>query len=226
MGDWLLYWSTGDTDADTARDGGGCAASTIATAAAGAQINYSTQGFFERPRYHCGWCNVYNGLCSVGVLQRRRVQSAVHRHSRYQSGERHDQSLGTFSLTGTGTVTVPSGAIFFTLLVNQTTPSPGQGTFLGSISGSVSAGATNSSSLIWTPNQFAAIDGVHYQMIFDNVGPAANTGLGIPIDHSRGIDALVTTTTTPEPATVTLMVTGLAGLVPVVIRRRKSGSST
>jgi hypothetical protein len=205
---------------------GAVLASTIATAAAGAQINYSTQGFFSGPGttaagVTCTTASALSASCSGGGFNLLFTGTAG---INLASGT--ITSLGTFSLTGTGTVTVPSGAIFFTLLVNQTTPSPGQGTFLGSISGSVSAGATNSSSLIWTPNQFATIDGVHYQMIFDNVGPAANTGLGIPIDHSRGIDALVTTTTTPEPATVTLMVTGLAGLVPVVIRRRKSGSST
>jgi hypothetical protein len=205
---------------------GAVLASTIATAAAGAQINYSTQGFFSGPGttaagVTCTTASALSASCSGGGFVLLFTGTAG---INLASGT--ITSLGTFSLTGTGTVTVPSGAIFFTLLVNQTTPSPGQGTFLGSISGSVSTGATNSSSLIWTPNQFATIDGVHYQMIFDNVGPAANTGLGIPIDHSRGIDALVTTTTTPEPATVTLMVTGLAGLVPVVIRRRKSGSST
>src|SRR5206468_3205025 len=104
-----------------------------------------------------------------------------------------------------------------------TTPSSGQGTFLGAITGSVStAGGVNFSSLIWTPNQFATIGGTTYQMVYDNVGPGANIGLGIPINNQRGINALVSTTVTPEPSTVALMVTGLAGLIPVVARRRKT----
>jgi hypothetical protein len=57
--------------------------------------------------------------------------------------------------------------------------------------------------------------------VFDNVGPAANVGLGVPINNVRGIDALVTTTTTPEPATAALLATGLVGLTPFAIRRRR-----
>jgi hypothetical protein len=204
---------------------GAVLASTIATAAAGAQINYTTQGFFSGPGttasgVTCTTAAALAASCSGGGFNLLFSTAAG-----VNLANGTITSLGTFSLTGTGTVTVPAGAIFFTLLVNQTTPAPGQGSFVGSITGSVStAGGLNLSSLIWTPNQFATIDGTQYQMIFDNIGPAANVGLGIPINNVRGISALVTTT--PEPATVTLMVTGLAGLVPVVVRRRKNGSST
>jgi len=196
-------------------------AGVIATASAGAQINYTTQGFFSGPGISGLGCTTVASLtasCSGGGFTL--VYTGT---SGLNLANNTITSLGTFNLTGTGTVTVPAGAVFFTLLVNQTSPSSGQGVFLGAITGTVSTAGTNFSSLIWTPNQLATIGSTQYQMIYDNVGPAANIGLGIPINNTRGIDALVSTTATPEPNTVALMVTGLAGLLPVAVRRRKNG---
>lgn len=133
-------------------------------------------------------------------------------------------SLGNFDLTGAGNLTVPAGSLSFTLNVNQTQPNSGVGIFLGSITGTVSSSPNNFSSLIWTPNKTVDIGPVDYLMVFDQIGPAANTGLSIPINNSRGINALVTTTATPEPGTIALVVTGLAGLIPVA-RRRKARAS-
>jgi hypothetical protein len=197
----------------------------IATESAGAQVNFTTQGFFSGPGIaglgcttvaavtaQCtggGFTLVFTGTAGINLANNTITQ------------------LGTFSLTGAGNVTVPAGAAFFTLLVNQTTPSGGTGTFLGAITGTVNTtGGTNFSSLIWTPNQFVGIGSTQYQMIYDNVGPGANIGLGIPINNTRAITALVTTSVVPEPSTTTLLVTGLAGLIPVVVRRRKNDSRT
>lgn len=131
-------------------------------------------------------------------------------------------SLGTFLLTGTGTQVVPPGVVTFELFISQTTPSIGSGTFLGMISGTVSTGPDgNFSSLVWTPNQTRSIGPVTYSLIFDNFGPAAGRGLGIPINNSRGINALISTSVVPEPATNALLASGLLALIAFG-RRRKS----
>ena len=132
-------------------------------------------------------------------------------------------SLGTFLLTGTGSQVVPPGVVTFELFINQTTPSIGAGSFSGMISGTVTTGANgNFSSLVWSPNQTRNIGNVMYTLIFDNVGPAAGRGLGIPINNERGINALVNVSSVvPEPATNALLATGVLMLV-VFSRRRKS----
>jgi len=145
-------------------------------------------------------------------------------------------SLGHFDLTGTGTATAPMGTLMFHLLVLKSTPSSGTGTFIGDISGTVSTSAPgglqpnqcsgteggigNCSTLMWTPNQFAMIGSTTYQLVFDQNGVAAGIGLGIPINNSRGIDALVTAT--PEPASMGLFATGLVGLAGFVKRRKRN----
>ena len=80
----------------------------------------------------------------------------------------------------------------------------------------------NISTLMWSPNQMVAIGNTRYTMIYDNIGPAANRGLGIPINNRRGINALVTSSVVPEPSTYALMGTDLARLVGVTRRRKVS----
>jgi hypothetical protein len=194
----------------------------IVSAANGQAINYTTEGFFSgpgttAPGVTCTAAPLATASCTGGGFNLLFTGVAG-----LNLANNTITSLGTFDLTGTGTVTVPSGFLLFTLLIQQTTPSMGTGTFAGSISGTVStAGGVNFSSLIWTPNQFVTIAPVKYQIIYDNIGPAADVGLGIPINNARGIDALVTVTSTPEPGTITLLATGLVVLVAVGKDRRK-----
>ena len=49
-------------------------------------------------------------------------------------------SLGTLFLTGSGTQVVPPGVVAFEIFINQTTPSIGSGSFIGSIFGTVMTG--------------------------------------------------------------------------------------
>ncbi len=62
-----------------------------------------------------------------------------------------------------------------------------------------------------------------YQLFFDNIGPAAGVALGIPINQTRGINALVTTV--PEPASVVLVAGGLAAVAMLNRRNRKQVSN-
>lgn len=118
----------------------------------------------------------------------------------------------------------PSG-VTFTLTVNQTGPSAGTGSFVGTVSGSLSFNPSFSS-LIWTPSPnsltlgTAGLTGT-YALVLDNTG---NFNIEAPTTDANPnpsvVKAFVTTTTTPEPSTVALMATGFVGLVPVIRRRR------
>ena len=192
----------------------------LASTAAGAQvINYTTQGFFSGPGSTASGvtCTTFAALTASCTSDGFKL--VFEGTPGVNLANNTITSLGSFTLTGTGNTTVPAGSVFFTLLINQTTPTVGSSTFLGSIMGTVSTGGTNFSSLMWTPNSTTTISPVTYTIIKDNVGPAANIGVGIPINNTRGINALVTAT--PEPGTTALFATGLAGLIPVMIRRRK-----
>jgi len=131
--------------------------------------------------------------------------------------------LGTFSsscsLSSCPLTNFPSG-VTFTLTINQTIPSSGSNTFVGTVSGTLAFNPTFSS-LIWTPTPGSFnIGTANYTLVLDNTGNfniEAPTGDANP--NASVVKAFVTTT--PEPSTVALMATGMFGLIPVVRRRRK-----
>jgi len=129
-------------------------------------------------------------------------------------------NFGNFNLSGTGTATVPASTVFFTLLVNQIQPNNATAVFAGAISGAVTfgvPGTPNFSNLVWAPNQTASAGPVNYALLFNRAN-----GIAIPANGNASIEAIGTVSSVPEPASLTLVGTGLLALGGIVRRQRRS----
>jgi len=203
---------------------GAVLAGALGAAPAQAQINYYTQGYFSSATNPaCSNPMPVPGApvaatCVAGNFTLAFVPSALNPGL---IGSGSVVSLGSFALTGTGNVAFSPGAVLFTLAIQQTDPTTGSGSTVGAISGSVMTDP-DFSALIWTPSPSVVnIDGTSYRLIFDNIGPAAGVGYSIGVNNAANPTSIQAIVATPEPASMTLLATGLVGIFGAVRRRRK-----
>jgi len=203
---------------------GALLAGAFVAAPAGAQINYSTTGQFTTSPAIVGCNSAVPALvatCTGGGFTLTFTGTDVNPIN-YANGSA--AFLGNFLLTPTtgGVVNVPNGAVIFNLAINQVLPSGGTGNAVGSFTGTVSYdGSTGFSSLVFAPNQVVMIGNTTYTLLFDQ-GPLVNyNGIKISLDVNQPTSVKAIVSTTPEPASLGLLATGLVGLFGISRRRKK-----
>ena len=176
---------------------------------ASAQVTFSTTGQFSG-----GGCSGTTLVCIIAgyTLSFAGVPSTT-------VATPTNISFGELKTVGTGDPANFSG-VTFSVIVSQTSPSSGNQTVTGTISGQLTA---TSSGLFWLPAPTSFTLGTNpNSATYTFQSPPQGYAI-VPPNVNAGVTSLQgTVTTAPEPSTYALMAAGLAAMGLVARRRRQT----
>lgn len=181
-----------------------------ASAAVAQSITYTTTGTFGG-----GTCTAGSSTCTVGGMTIQYI-GLTNTTNPGAVGGTAAAPFGRFQTSGTGSGTFSTP---FTLTITQTNPAAGSGAFSGTVSGVLQFDASGVN-VVFSNTTVVLGGGMYTYRLPSTVFPIAEPNVN---DGRTSIQG--TLTVVPEPSTILLLGTGIAGLGLFGVRRRKSNAA-